>query len=320
MGKSLVAKQYDDFIWELKYRPDVLDKIILPDYLVTMFNNIKNEGKLPNMLFSGPAGCGKTTVAFVLADVMNISALYMNMSMKTGIDEIRDKLMGFASSVSMDGRPKLIIGDEFDRLSAQAMDSLKGAIEKMSNNCKFIFTSNHKGKIIEPIMSRLTEIDFIFSKEDSKVMKKRMWKAACEICHKEEVIYEKRAVAAIVKEKFPDMRKILNHLQKLSLQGDITMEAVEKCIATDIDSFFKFARDNDWSGIRQYVADIPIPWADFYTVIYNNVESYAAPESMSEAIVMIAKYQYESSIVVDKEIPLAALAMSMMDLEYKKDF
>jgi len=242
------------------------------------------------------------------------------MSMKTSIDDIRDKLMGFASSVSMDGRQKLIIGDEFDRLSPAAMDSLKGAIEKMSNNCKFIFTSNHKGKIIDPIMSRLQEIDFIFSKEDSSKMKKRMWKVACEICHKEDVIYEKKAVAAIVKERFPDMRKILNHLQKISLQGDVTMAAIEKCIDTDIESFFKFIRDKDWSGMRQFIADIPIPWADFYSIIFNNFEKYVHKDSISEAIIMIAKYQYESSLVVDKEIPLCALSMSMMDLEYKKDF
>ena len=171
---SLVSKQYDDFIWELKYRPSTLDKIILPDSLFKQMDSIKRKGKLPNMLFSGQPGTGKTTTAFVLADDMNLSAMYMNMSLDTKIDNIRNKMMGFAASVSLTGQKKLFIGDEFDRLSPAAMDSLKGVIEKMSHNCKFIFTSNHKGKIIEPILSRLQEVDFVFSKDDAGLMKKKI--------------------------------------------------------------------------------------------------------------------------------------------------
>ena len=208
---SLVSKQYDDFVWELKYRPPTLDQIILPDSLLKGFNKIKSSGKLPNMLFSGPAGTGKTTTAFVLADDMDLSAMYMNMSLDNKIDDIRSKMMSFATSVSIEGKQKVFIGDEFDRLSPQAMDGLKGAIEKVSKNCKFIFTSNHKGKIIEPIISRLQEVDFIFKKDDRPAMKKKMWKAACIICKKEEVEFDPAAVAEIVKQLFPDMRKILNH-------------------------------------------------------------------------------------------------------------
>lgn len=317
---SLVSKQYDDFIWELKYRPDSLDKIVLPDSLLAQFNNIKSSGKIPNMLFSGPPGCGKTTVAFVLADVMNLSAFYMNMSLDTKIDNIRDKLMGFASSVSLDGRQKLIIGDEFDRLSSNAMDSLKGVIESMSKNCKFIFTSNHKNKITDPIISRLQEIDFIFSKEDSSAMKKKFFQTSCQICQKEDVIFEKKAIATVVKDLFPDMRKILNKLQMLSLRGDITLETVEKNNITDIAGFFKMIRNKEWNSVRQYIADLPMMAGDFYSFLYTCIELYIQKESLSEAIMLLAKYQYESSFSVDKDIPLAALAIEMMNLEYRKDF
>lgn len=320
MSKSLVAKQYDDFVWELKYRPDTLDKIVLPDSLVKQFDSIKSSGKLPNMLFSGPAGVGKTTVAFVLADVMDLSAYYMNMSLDTRIDNIRDNLMGFATSVSLDGRQKLIIGDEFDRLSPNAMDSLKGAIEQTSKNCKFIFTSNHKGKIIDPIISRLQEVDFVFAKKDIPDMKKKMFKVACQICMKEDVTFDKPAVAKVVKDLFPDMRKTLNYLQMLSLRGDITLDAVESNVATDVDGFFKMLRDSDWGAIRQFIVDLPIPHGDYYSVLYNNIERYIHPESLSEAIIMVAKYQHESGFAVDKEIPLAALSIEMMNLVYKKDF
>jgi DNA polymerase III delta prime subunit len=283
-------------------------------------DSIKRKGKLPNMLFSGSAGTGKTTTAFVLADDMNLSAMYLNMSLESSIEIIRTKLMGFAASVSISGQQKVFIGDEFDRLSPSAMDSLKGVIEKMSHNCKFIFTSNHKGKIIEPILSRLQEVDFVFSKDDAGVMKKKMWKVACGICQKEEVDFEKGAIANVVKELFPDMRKILNHLQMLSLRGPITAASVDSAIATDTEGFFKLLRDDDWTGVRQYIVDLPIAFNDFYSVLYGVVERYVAEQSVSEAIVMIAKYQYESSFPVDKQIPLAALAIEMMNLDYRKDF
>ncbi len=317
---SLVQRQYDDFVFELKYRPKTLDEIVLPDKLVNQFNIVKSGGDLPNMLFSGPAGVGKTTTAFVLADDMDLSAMYMNMSLETGIDGIRTKMMNFATAMSIDGRKKVIIGDEFDRLSPQAMDSLKGVIEKTSKNCKFIFTSNHKAKIIDPIISRLQEVDFIFSKADTATMKKKMWRRACSICQKEEVVFEPAAIAEIVRNIFPDMRKVINQLQMLSLQGDITLDVVNSMVLTDTDSFFKLLRDSDWTGIRQYIVDLPIAINDFYSILFQNIERYLNADAVAEAVVMIAKYQYEGAMVVDKQISLAALAIEMMNLEYKKDF
>jgi DNA polymerase III delta prime subunit len=317
---GLVSKQYDDFVWELKYRPNTLDDIILPDRLSNHFQKIKKLGKLPNLLFSGSAGTGKTTTALVLADDMDLSAMYMNMSIDTSIDDIRGRMMAFASSMSLEGKQKVFIGDEFDRLSASAMDSLKGVIENMSKNCKFIFTSNNKGKLIEPIISRLQDVDFIFSKDEAGAMKKQMWKTACQICHKEDAIFDKAAVAVVVKDLFPDMRKILNRLQMLSLQGDISVQAVENFVATDTDAYFQYLRDRDWPGCRQFIVDLPIAYNDFYSVIYQNIERYIDPEQVSEAIVMVAKYQYEAAFALDKEIPLAALCIEMMQLDFKKDF
>jgi DNA polymerase III delta prime subunit len=242
------------------------------------------------------------------------------MSLEKSIEVIRTKLIGFAASVSLEGKQKVFIGDEFDRLSPAAMDSLKGVIEKMSSNCKFIFTSNHKGKIIEPILSRLQEVDFVFSKEDAGAMKKKMWVAACKICQKEEVPFEKKAVAEVVKQLFPDMRKVLNHLQMLSLRGEITLDAVDACIATDTEAYFQCLRDKDWPGIRQFIVDLPIAVNDFYSVIYTQIERYVREDFVSQAVVMTAKYQFEGGMVADKEISLAALSIEMMNLEYKKDF
>lgn len=318
---SLVKRQYDDFVWELKYRPEQLDQMILPARFVKQFNKLKSLGKLPNMLFSGMQGIGKTTLAFVLADEMDLSALYINMALDTSIDNIRSKLMDFATHVSMEGKQKVIIGDEFDRLSPQSIDSLKGAIEKCSRNCKFIFTSNHKNKLIAPLISRLQEIDFVFTKEERIKMKKAYWKRACTILKKEEVKFDPKAVGELVKSVFPDMRKILNKLQMLSLQGDINMGMVNAHLSTNTKDFFKYLKASDWSSIRQFVVDLPIDPSDFYAVMFQDLEKYIDSSSIPEAVIAIAKYQYESAFVADVQIPLCALAIELMaECKFKKDF
>lgn len=317
---NLAQRQYDDFVWELKYRPESLDLIVLPERLRKQFNLVKSKGKVPNMLFYGPSGGGKTTVAFALAHDMDLSAYYINLSLDTGIQEVRSNLMDFARGKDIHGRQKVIIGDEFDGMSPAAMDSMKGIIEKVSKNCKFIFTSNNRNKIIPFLISRLQEVEFIFAKDEKPGMKKEIFKAACEICKKEKVKFDKAAIAEAVKFHFPDMRKILNFLHMISLRGDITMDAVQASFATDIETFFKLIKSKDWTGIRQYIVDLPIPPNDLYSVLYKDLEKFITSDSIAEAIVMLAKYQYESAFVVDPQISLAALAIELMQLEFRKSF
>jgi DNA polymerase III delta prime subunit len=318
---ELAKRQYDDFVWELKYRPDTLDQIVLPERLVKSMNKIKSMGKVPNMLFYGPSGGGKTTTAFALAGDMDLSAYYINMSLDTSINDIRSNLMDFARGKDIHGRQKVIIGDEFDGLSTAAMESMKGIIEKVSKNCKFIFTSNNRSKVIPFLISRLHEVEFIFTKDEAPALKKQIFKVACEVCKKEKVKADKAAIAEVVKFHFPDMRKILQFLQMLSLRGDITMDQVQASFATDVETFFELAKTKDWTGIRQYIVDLPIHENDFYSIIYRDLEKYIKTDSLPEAIVMLAKYQYESSFVVDPQISLAALAIEMMSqLNFKDSF
>lgn len=317
---NLAQKQYDDFVWELKYRPDTLDQIVLPERLIKSMNLIKSKGKIPNMLFYGPSGGGKTTTAFALANDMDLSAYYINLSLDTSIQDVRSTLLDFARGKDIHGRQKVIIGDEFDGMSPAAMDSMKGIIEKVSKNCKFIFTSNNRTKIIPFILSRLQEVEFIFTKDEQPAMKKGIFNAACEVCKTEKVKADKKAIAEVVKFHFPDMRKILNFLHMLSLRGDITMEAVQASFATDIELFFGMCKDKDWTGIRQYIVDLPIPVNDFYSILYKDLEKYIATDSIAETIVQIAKYQYESSFVVDPQISLAALSIELMQCEFRKNF
>ncbi len=317
---DLAKRQYDDFVWELKFRPETLDQIVLPERLIKYMNKIKSTGKLPNMLLYGPSGGGKTTTAFALAHDMDLSAYYVNLSLDTSISDVRSTLLDFARGVDIHGRQKVIIGDEFDGMSAAAMDSMKGIIEKVSKNCKFIFTSNHRERIIPFILSRLQEVEFIFHKDERKDLKKRIFEVACDVCKKEKVKAEKKAIAEVVKFHFPDMRKILNKLQTLSLSGDITMDRVMASFATDVEGYFKLLRSKDWSGIRQYIVDLPIPANDFYSVLYKELETYIKTDNLPEAIVSLAKYQYETAFVVDPQISLAALSIELMQFAFRDSF
>jgi DNA polymerase III delta prime subunit len=317
---NLAKRQYDDFVWELKYRPEQLDQIVLPERLSKSMNKIKSTGKIPNMLFFGPSGGGKTTTAFALAHDMDLSAYYINLSLDTSINDVREDLLGFARGKDIHGRQKVIIGDEVDGMSPAAMGSMKGIIEMVSKNCKFIFTSNHRFKVIPFIRSRLHEVEFIYPKAEAPALKKRIFGVVLDICKKEKVKAEKEAIAEVVKFHFPDMRKILGFTHMLSLRGDITMDAVQASFATDIETFFELCKAKDWTGIRQYIVDLPIPVNDFYSILYKELEKYIKTESIAETIVMIAKYQYESGFVVDPQISLAALAIEMMQCEFRKSF
>jgi replication factor C small subunit len=204
-----------------------------------------------------------------------------------------------------------------DRLSQNALDALKGVIEEFSNNCTFIFTSNHKYKIPSPIISRFQEIDFVVSKSEKIGMMKSTLKRLIKISEKENIEFDKKALMILVKTFFPDIRKCLNELQKLSMQGAITEASITENIVTDIENFFESLKEKDFTKTRTYVTNIN-DCKTFYTNIYNNLLTYIEFEHMSEAIILISKYMYESAFAVNPEITLMACAMEMMDFNWKE--
>ena len=319
---SLVKRTYDKYIWGLKFRPEKVEDIILPEKIKTMFLNILKDGVIPNMLISGPQGCGKTTVAFCLADQMESNTLYINMSIDTGIDKIRTDVKKFISSMSFKKGKKIVIGDEFDRLSPQAMDSLKSTIEEYSSHASFIFTSNHKNRIIPPIRSRVQEVDFVFSAEESKKMKKEFYDVVCKCLKSEEVEdFERKAVGKVIQMHFPDMRKVLNELQLLSKMGPITLEAVYNSIIHDMTEFFTYLRDKDFGKLRKYLAQLSVDYNGFYSVMFNQLQKFIMPESIPAAILTIAEWQYKAAFSVDGVVPLTACAIELMsECECNKKF
>ena len=213
---TLLSKFSDSTIWELKHRPKTVDEMILPDRIKKLFDSPEKLADTGNYLFTGQRGTGKTSLASCISDNSQRTTMYINFSLETGIDTIREKVMKFISTKSMVSGKKIIIGDEFDRLSIQGMDSLKSVIEEFSKNVNFIFISNHNMKVTPEVKSRVTELNFNFSGEESRELQKAYWKRICNILQSEGIKFDPKFVGIVVKKFFPDMRHIMNKLQELS--------------------------------------------------------------------------------------------------------
>lgn len=268
-----------------------------------------------NIFITG--NCGKTSSAFCIADQVGCDVKYINMSKDNSIDMIREDIARFANTMSFEDGKKLVIGDEFDRLSIQAIDALKGDIEQYGKNCVFIFTSNHKYKFIDhPVMSRLQEFDFEFTKEENNKMKKEFYKSVCRILHNEKVKFDKKAIAFIVKQLSPDMRKILNELQKLSSQFDNVLgkdiiELVTLSTNT-IEMLFDALKEKDFRFVREFVAEMTVEPVQLYPILFKNSLKYFTEESFPMAINIIDEEQYRTAFSVDKQIPLTNCLVRLM--------
>lgn len=309
---DLHSRMYDDFIWGLKYRPKHVEELILPERISNHLNNILKEGRLPNMLLSGPAGTGKTSAAIVLAGMLDLEYLYINASEQTGIDVLRTNVRQFITNVSWDSNGKVVILDEFDRASPQFQDALKSTLEQFSKSCSFIFISNHKNKIIPPLQSRLQTVEFKFTNAESQILKKEFFKSCIKILKSEKVEYSDKVVAQIVKNVFPDMRKILNELQKLAQQEMLNNLDTVNNILTDVDSYFKIIRNLKFKELLKYIAQLPGDPQGFYSQLFEHSLKYVEAESIPDFVVLLGKYSYESSFVVDSRINIAAFSTEVM--------
>ena len=309
---DLHSRMYDDFIWGLKYRPKHVEELILPERISNHLNNILKEGRLPNMLLSGPAGTGKSSAAIVLAGMLDLEYLYINASEQTGIDVLRTNVRQFITNVSWDSNGKVVILDEFDRASPQFQDALKSTLEQFSKSCSFIFISNHKNKIIPPLQSRLQTVEFKFTNAESQILKKEFFKSCIKILKSEKVEYSDKVVAQIVKNVFPDMRKILNELQKLAQQEMLNNLDTVNNILTDVDSYFKIIRNLKFKELLKYIAQLPGDPQGFYSQLFEHSLKYVEAESIPDFVVLLGKYSYESSFVVDSRINIAAFSTEVM--------
>ena len=309
-----------EYLYVEKYRPHKIEDCILPDRLKKVFQEYVTKGDIPNLMLTGTAGCGKTTVAKAMCEEIGCNFLFINSSDERGIDMLRTKIKGYASTVSLTGGRKVIILDEADYLTPEAQAGLRGAIEEFSENCSFIFTCNFKARLIDALHSRCSVIDFALKGDEKAKMASQMFKRLANILTEESIIYDKDVLGKIVQRYFPDYRRTLNELQRYSTSGNIDagvlsqVESVRK-----LDDLIKALKEKDFSTMRKWVVNnSDIDQSRIFRSIYDNLCTYLKPESVPQAVVNLAKYQYQAAFVADQELNLVAcLTEIMCDCEVK---
>lgn len=309
-----------EFLWVEKYRPQKVADCILPDRLKNVFQEYVNNKTIPNLMLTGTAGVGKTTAAIAMCEEIGLDYIFINSSEERGIDTLRTKIRGYASTMSFGGSQKVIILDEADYITPEAQAALRGAIEEFSSNCSFIFTCNFKSKLIDAIHSRCSVIDFTLVNGEKPKMAAQFFKRLCDILTKENVTFDKAVVVKIVEKFFPDYRRTLNELQRYSSSGNIDLSVLSQ--VSDIKNMtelIKYLKEKNFGEMRKWVVtNSDIDTARIYRKIYDGLYEYMKPESIPQAVVIIAKYQYQSAFVPDQEINLVAcLTEIMVDCEVK---
>lgn len=301
-----------DFLWVEKYRPQTISDCILPDSLKSTFKKIADGGELPNMLFTGTAGLGKTTVAKALCNELNLDWIIINASESGNIDTLRTKIKQFASTVSLQGGYKVVILDEADYLNAQSTQpALRGFIEEFANNCRFILTCNFKNRIIEPLHSRCGVYEFNTTKKELASLAGQFMKRATSILDAEGVSYDQKTVADLIMKHAPDWRRILNELQRHSILG-ITSNGSDSDVLS-YNSLFDYLKSKDFKKMRSWVAqNVDADATAIFRAVYDRMNEKIKPESIPQLVLILADYQYKNAFVADHELNIVACMTEIM--------
>lgn len=304
----------EDFIWVEKYRPKTIEDTILPANLKATFQQFVDNKNIPNLILSGKAGVGKTTVARAMLEELECDYIVINGSMNGNIDTLRNEIMQFASSVSFSGGRKYVILDEADYLNANSTQpALRNFMEEFSKNCGFILTCNFKNRIIDPLHSRCSVIDFEISGEEKQKLAKQFMKRVGTILDKEGVQYEMPVVAEVIMKHFPDWRRVLNELQRYSATGKIDSGILSNMKEININNLLGFMKSKDYTNVRKWVGqNSDMDHNTLFRTLYDKLSPELQPGSVPALVVNIADYQYKSAFVVDQEINTAALLAEIM--------
>lgn len=310
-----------EFLWVEKYRPTTIDECILPSSLKSTFKDMVAKGEPQNLLLSGTAGTGKTTVAKALCNELGSDYILINCSEDGNIDTLRTKIRQFASTVSFESnKRKVVILDEFDYSNAQSIQpALRGAIEEFSNNCRFILTCNYKSRIIEPIHSRCTCIEFSIPQDQKAIIASQIFTRCSHILNAEGIKFNVKAVAELIRKYFPDFRRVLNELQRYSVSGMIDEGILVNIADEEIKNLIEYMKKKDFNSVRKWVAsNVHLSETDIFRKIYDNLYVTMEPQSIPQAIIVIGEYQYKSAFVSDQEINMVAcLVELMLSCEFK---
>jgi DNA polymerase III delta prime subunit len=305
-------------LWTEAHRPKTIEECILPERLKKPFQEYVNSEKIPHLLLSGGAGVGKTTVAKAMCNQIGADYIMINGSDESGIDVFRTKIKDFASSMSFTGGRKVIIIDEADYLNPNSTQpALRNAMEEFASNCSFIFTCNFKNRIIDPLHSRCAVVDFTLKNDEKTKMAGQFFKRIQSVLQSENVEYEDKVIAELIKKHFPDFRRILNELQRYSQFGKIDVGILAQIGDISIAEITKHLKNKDFGAIRKWVATADFDAATLYRKLYDSLYEVLQPQSIPQAVIILADYQYKQAFVADAEInTVACLTELMVSVEF----
>ena len=311
-----------DFIWVEKYRPTTIDECILPKSIKQTFQDFVDRGEIPNMLLSGPPGIGKTTVAKALCNQLGADYYVINGSDEGRfLDTVRNNAKNFASTVSLtsESKHKVIIIDEADNTTSDVQLLLRASIEEFSKNCRFIFTCNYKNKIIDPLHSRCSVVDFSVNKKDKPTIAAQFFARINHILDKENIKSDKKVVAELISKHFPDWRRVLNECQRYSVGGEIDSGILASFSDVSINDLTKNLKEKNFSEVRKWVNDnLDNDSTVLLRHVYDAISETLDGPSIAAAVLIVAKYNYQSAFVADQEINLlAALTEIMLECNFK---
>ena len=306
--------EVSEYLWVEKYRPQTIEDTILPVALKDTFRQILENKELPNLLFTGTAGVGKTTVAKAICNELGLDYLLINGSEEGNIDTLRHKIKQFASTVSLQGGYKVVILDEADYLNPQSTQpALRGFIEEFSNNCRFIMTCNFKNRIIEPLHSRCSVVEFNVKKNDLAELCSSFMDRVIYILNTEQCGYDEPVIAELIMKHMPDWRRVLNELQRYSLSGTIDSGILVNIQEVSLNNLMTAMKEKNFKQMRQWVTDnIDVEPAALFRKIYDNMYEYVEPQSIPQLVLILADYQYKNSFVADHELNMVACCTEIM--------